>query len=117
MLAFFVKLLDTNALERAANSSVMMARPNLEAAIMGPRGAQPQAPPRGSQMICLMLAGALGGLPRGRVRDIGDAMLAVLRVTQGQGMQWLMESINKVPDSVATPDDKACSLPCFPPWA
>jgi hypothetical protein len=53
-----------------------------------------------------MLAGAVGALPRSRVCDVSDAMLAVLQATQGQGMQWLMECINRLPEAVAAQGDK-----------
>lgn len=88
---------------------------------MGGREGKPNAPPRGSELLRLMLAGAVGGLPRSRVRDVSDAMLAVLLVTQGQGLQWLMDCINRMPDAVAAQGDKVptahASALMQPAWA
>jgi len=106
VLAFFLKLLDPAAIQRAESRGCQQAAANLEAAMMGARDGKPNAPARGSELLRLMLAGALGGLPRSRVRDVSDAMLAVLLATQGQGLQWLMDGLNRLPGAVAAQGDK-----------
>jgi len=106
VLAFYTKLMDTLAVERAVAAGAQQAAANLEGVVMGSREEQQGGPTRGSEMMRLLLAGVVGGLPRGRVREVGDAMLSVLMVTQGQGMQWLMEAVNRLPEWVATVADK-----------
>ena len=80
---------------------------------MGGRDGKSGAPSRGSEVLRLMLAGAVGALPRSRVCDVSDAMLAVLEATQGQGMQWLMECINRLPETVAALADKVQNVNCI----
>jgi len=103
VLAFFQKLLDPSNISNAVRAGVAETAANIEAVMTAPTAG---GAPRGSEILRLMAAGAVGGLPRSRVRDVSDSILAVLTVAQNVGLQWLMESVNRVPEAVAMQQDK-----------
>ncbi|BDA46876.1 Transportin-3 [Coccomyxa sp. Obi] len=62
--------------------------------------------PRAPVLVRLLVAGAVGGLPSPRCADITDALVALLKATHDQGMEWLKAAIDVIPDEAATASDR-----------
>ncbi|CAL8471497.1 g11039 [Coccomyxa elongata] len=62
--------------------------------------------PRAPVLVRLLVAGAVGGLPSPRCADITDALVALLKATHNQGMEWLKAAIDVIPDEAATASDR-----------
>ena len=79
-------------------------------AAAGPSGAAAAAAavhPRGARLVAHLLAGALGALPPPRVRDIADALYALLRAARGAGVEWVAAALASLPDAAAPAAERA----------
>ncbi|KAK9863642.1 hypothetical protein WJX84_000245, partial [Apatococcus fuscideae] len=62
---------------------------------------------RGQALVRLLIAGACGALPTGRIPDISDALYSILKVSQQQGRQWVEQTLGLLPSEVAADSDKS----------
>lgn len=61
--------------------------------------------PRGPMLTRLLLAGIAGCVPLSRLQNISMALTALLKAAGQQGMQWLSDALQLLPDTAVAPQD------------
>ena len=59
----------------------------------------------GAALTEKLLGGLLGVHPMGRMDELSETLYLLLRATGVQGLQWIQQTLSRVPDFVATPGD------------